>query len=92
MTGEAFKAKVYGRVQGVGFRYFVIYKAKEFGIAGYTKNLIDGSVEVYAEGEKLNLEMLLEALKAGPSMSRVDNVEVDWLQVEQNYQDFKIAY
>ncbi len=63
--------KIIGKVQGVGFRYFVYRTAKELGLSGYAKNLWDGSVEVVAEGPKRKIDILHSYLIQGPSMARV---------------------
>ena len=60
-----FYAKVYGRVQGVGYRYFVKEKAQNLDLFGYVKNLEDGTVEVLAQGREENLQKLIEELKMG---------------------------
>ena len=57
-------AWVYGRVQGVGFRYTTQYEAKKLGLTGYAKNLDDGSVEVVACGEEGQVEKLMQWLKS----------------------------
>ena len=64
-----------GRVQGVGFRYFVQKRAAELGVAGWARNLDDGRVEVYAVGAPKKLSDLAAALHAGPAMSDVRTVE-----------------
>jgi len=64
-----------GRVQGVGFRYFVQKRAAELGVAGWARNLDDGRVEVYAVGPPKKLSDLAAALHAGPAMSDVRTVE-----------------
>lgn len=69
------KYLVTGRVQGVGFRYFVLRQATSLGLAGWTRNLPNGAVEVVAKGEEASLMTLEEALVRGPSHSRVENVE-----------------
>ncbi len=66
---------VHGRVQGVGFRWFVARQATRLGLVGFARNLDDGSVEVVAQGEASALESLAEALRRGPSMARVSSVE-----------------
>src|SRR3970040_20488 len=58
-------ARVIGRVQGVGFRYFTERVAEEIGLAGYVMNRSDGSVEVMAEGGRSHLEQLLEPVEQG---------------------------
>jgi len=75
---DSFRAIVSGRVQGVGFRWFVQDRAEELGLRGTVCNRRDGSVEVQAAGERETLEQLLTLLRRGPSASRVDDVNVDW--------------
>jgi acylphosphatase len=67
-------ASVRGRVQGVGFRYFVLREADYLGLDGYVANERDGSVRVVAEGPTDVLDALLERLREGPPSSIVDRV------------------
>ena len=67
--------RVYGRVQGVGFRWFVREKARRWGLTGWVRNQPDGSVEVAASGLPENLEGLLRDIRKGPPGSRVDDVQ-----------------
>jgi acylphosphatase len=70
---------VRGRVQGVGFRDFVLTRARALGLNGYARNLPDGcSVEVVAEGPRSELERLLASLGEGPRSAVVQAVEVHW--------------
>jgi acylphosphatase len=86
---EALRALVRGRVQGVGFRAFVVWNARELGLTGYARNLSDGrSVEVIAEGPMSALETLLVALRAGPPMSHVERVDASWMTATGEYQGF----
>jgi acylphosphatase len=86
-------ATVYGRVQGVYFRYFVLTTARKLGLKGYVHNLGSGNaIEVQAEGEKLNLDRLLEQLKIGPTGARVRRVEIEWSDYSEQFIDFKIRY
>lgn len=64
-----------GRVQGVGFRWFVRNVAVRLGLVGFAENLPDGAVQVMAEGESSNLESLEAACRKGPPSSRVDSVD-----------------
>ena len=64
-----------GRVQGVGFRYFVQDKAMELGLRGFARNLEDGRVEVYATGPEEKLNELAAALHIGPRMADVRGVD-----------------
>jgi len=67
---------VRGRVQGVGFRWFVEREAHTLGIAGWVRNNHDGSVEVLAQGTRDQLAGLHGRLREGPRAARVDAVEV----------------
>ena len=66
---------VSGRVQGVGFRYFVVRKAEALGLAGWVRNLPDGSVEVLASGEGGPVDALEGRLWQGPPHAHVAGVE-----------------
>jgi acylphosphatase len=65
-----------GRVQGVGFRYFVEREADRQGLEGWVRNLKDGSVEVLVRGETQHVDALIARCRAGPPGSRVDEIEV----------------
>ena len=66
---------VSGRVQGVGYRDWVVRTAQRNGLTGYVRNLKDGRVEIFAAGEEGALQTLVEGCREGPSLARVDNVE-----------------
>ncbi|MGB9621320.1 MAG: acylphosphatase [Brevinematia bacterium] len=86
-------AIVSGRVQGVGFRYFVQRQAIKLGLKGWVKNREDGKVEVLAFGEEENINKLLTLLHQGPSMSFVEKVDYTKEKVNSTpYNDFFIAY
>jgi acylphosphatase len=70
-------ARVLGRVQGVGFRYFVMTAATELGLTGWVRNRRDGSVEVLAEGGVEQLKSLSRALKRGSRSSAVTEVKTN---------------
>ncbi len=72
---EACRYVVRGRVQGVGFRWFVEAEAHRLGIAGWVRNNADGSVEVLAMGAREQLAALRSRLRQGPRAARVDDVE-----------------
>jgi len=72
---EARRFLVRGRVQGVGFRWFVEREAHILGIAGWVRNNSDSSVEVLAMGTRDQLSGLRGRLHQGPRAARVDNVE-----------------
>ena len=87
---NAFTASIRGRVQGVGFRYFVERLAGELNLTGWVRNKPDGSVELLAKGEVSALERLLQRLEEGPIGSRVDKIDPQWLQEPQNFKGFEI--
>jgi acylphosphatase len=68
---------VRGRVQGVGFRWFVARTARKLGLTGHARNLPDGSVEVVASGEPAELEHLAQVMAHGPPGAVVAGVEVE---------------
>jgi acylphosphatase len=67
-----------GRVQGVGYRYFVQSRAGELGLGGSVQNLPNGSVCVEAEGPRAALLRLLSDLHSGPPAAVVERVDVEW--------------
>lgn len=89
-TKRRLVAEVMGRVQGVGFRYFVRTAATRLGITGWVRNDRDGSVLVEAEGPAIRLDQLLEALSHGPSLASVDDVKYNWHTPTGDYSDFTI--
>jgi acylphosphatase len=72
-------ATVVGRVQGVGFRYFVRREAVALALQGWVANTADGSVRCVAEGPRDRLELLLGRLRAGPPAAIVDRVIEAWM-------------
>ena len=76
--------RVRGRVQGVGFRYFVYRAALELGLTGYVKNLDDGRVEVYAAGPENKLSELARRLWKGPSHADVRGVDEEEAPLERS--------
>ena len=82
-----------GGVQGVGFRFFAVRAAQRYGLAGYTRNLRDGRVEVYAIGEPDQLAGLRQELERGPRGARVSGVEEEETGILPRYADgFSIEY
>jgi acylphosphatase len=71
----AYRYRVEGRVQGVGYRYFVQREADALKVTGFVRNMPDGSVEVVAEGAEGALATLEARLREGPSFARVASVE-----------------
>jgi acylphosphatase len=86
-------ATVRGRVQGVGFRDYVLNRARFLAVSGYVRNTADGrSLEVVAEGARPELEQLLEYLREGPRLSRVDAVDAGWGEPTGAYDGFGVGY
>lgn len=83
-------ARVSGRVQGVGYRFFVRREAAARGLRGFVRNLMDGRVEVVAEGPRPDLDALLAALERGPSAAEIDSVDVAWDSADGAYSSFGI--
>ena len=79
-------------VQGVFFRSETRRIAKGLGLKGWVRNLRDGRVEVVAEGEKNNIDSLIEFLKKGTSAARVDNVDVKIEDYKGQFEDFTVKY
>ncbi|OGN99869.1 MAG: hypothetical protein A2Y58_02055 [Chloroflexi bacterium RBG_13_51_52] len=86
------QATVRGRVQGVFFRASVEERAIQLKLTGYVRNQSGGVVEVKAEGEKTNLEKLVEYIKVGPPAARVKDVVTTWGEYSGNFSSFRIRF
>lgn len=87
---EAKRYLVRGRVQGVGFRWFVEREAHMLGIAGWVRNNHDGTVEVLAQGSREQLSGLHSRLREGPRAARVDSVDVVVAEPTAGLSSFRI--
>ncbi len=91
MTKQHLHATVHGRVQMVGFRYYVLGHAERLGLTGWVRNGADGqTVEVIAEGDEAALEELETALRRGPPGAVVESVESDRTAETQGLSDFTV--
>ena len=81
---------VSGRVQGVFFRSFVKKTADRLGVAGWVKNLEDGTVEVSAQAEKEVLEDFIDYVRKGPLIAKVRDVDIQWSVVKEPLVQFHI--
>jgi len=79
-----------GRVQGVGFRYFVRQKALEMQISGWVKNTSDGKLEIEAEGENQNLDAFIEWMRIGPSRAIIRSFSNSEITPIRNFTNFII--
>jgi len=84
-------AVITGVVQGVNFRYHTRRAARSLGLTGWVRNRADGTVEVTAEGPRPQLQALLDYLRKGPQMARVDRVAVTWTQATSTFTTFEIV-
>ncbi len=87
---QRFEATVRGTVQGVGFRWFVVRRASDLRLTGWTSNEVDGSVRVVAEGSASALDQLEVQLRNGPAGAHVTNVEVHRAPATGEFSSFGI--
>jgi acylphosphatase len=84
------QASVYGRVQGVGFRFFTQREAEGLGLTGWVANRRDRSVEVVAEGPRAALERFLQTLRRGPASAQVTRVQHEFLSATHEFDEFRV--
>lgn len=82
---------VYGRVQGVAFRWYAQTRAQQLGVTGWVRNRPDGSVRMIAEGERGALEVLVDWAASGPTHARVERRDVHWCDATGTLVDFEIV-
>jgi acylphosphatase len=83
---------VTGVVQGVGYRFFVLDLGTRLGLAGYARNLVDGSVEVVAQGEADAVASLVEELRVGPRAAHVSGLDVEAIENPPDLGPFEIRF
>lgn len=82
---------VKGRVQGVGFRAYVEYCARQIGgLTGWVRNVGYDTVEAVAEGQRSDVENLIQMMKSGPRSARVDESKVEWETVTGEFKEFGV--
>ncbi|MBK9290190.1 MAG: acylphosphatase [Bacteroidetes bacterium] len=79
MSTKAVALRIYGRVQGVGFRYYTERQARSLGVSGFVQNKPDGSVYAEAEGEPGAVDAFVEWCRRGPQWARVTKMEISEL-------------
>jgi acylphosphatase len=89
-NAERLDATVRGRVQGVGFRYFVLREAMDLDLTGWVANGVDSTLRCVAEGPRAQLEALLHLLEAGPPSARIDRVDAIWGAARDGFRSFEI--
>ena len=77
----------YGRVQGVGFRYYSVYKARQLGLTGWVRNLYNGSVEMEVQGELSGIERMIQEIEMG-SFIQIENYQMEDLPVDESEWSF----
>lgn len=93
MSMKRMTACARGRVQGVGYRYFVTGCARETGVLGYVRNMEDGSVEVVAEGSETVLqEFVRQLLAPGDPAISIDDFQVAWSEPTGEFSGFRIRW
>ncbi len=83
---------VSGRVQGVFFRDHTRRWATTLGLTGWVKNLLDGRVEILAEGDRENIQELYRLVQKGPPSSNVDGAVLEWQEYRGEFKDFRVAW
>ena len=86
------KLLIKGLVQGVFFRYSTSVEAKKVGVTGWVRNVPGGDVEALVEGDRGNVQRLIDWCHVGPPASRVDKVTVEWEEYRGEFSDFSISY
>lgn len=89
---ETRRCIVRGRVQGVGFRWFVVRNAEELGVTGTVRNRSDGTVEAVLQSDsETALESMIERIRMGPSSARVEDVAVEAVEADRDFETMSIA-
>lgn len=83
---------VSGRVQGIGFRFFVSAVARGKKLRGFVRNLEDGRVEIMLQGEREKIEEALNIIKSKHPLAKIKEFQVSWVETEEKFEDFKIIY
>ena len=83
---------VSGRVQGVGFRYFVQIIGNKLKLKGFVRNQSNGNVEIEAEGPEENLKKFLKEVKEGNGFSKISDICIKSIKIKENEKNFSITY
>ena len=85
-------AIITGKVQGVFFRVETKHAAEGFGVSGWVRNKMDGSVEAVIEGEKADVKAMLAWCQTGPPHARVSNADITWQGYTGEFETFDVTY
>ncbi len=86
----AARLRIEGRVQGVGYSFFAEDAAQSLELQGWVRNTPEGHVESHVEGPREPIEEFIERLRKGPTMARVERIDVEWLAPTGSYSGFSI--
>ncbi|MCF8110648.1 MAG: acylphosphatase [Desulfobacteraceae bacterium] len=93
MAGKkAVRAIINGRVQGVNYRMATSMAADRYGVGGWVRNVPDGTVEAYIEGDAQNVDAMLDWCRKGPPAASVTDVRVNEEEYTGKYSDFTVRY
>jgi acylphosphatase len=81
-----------GRVQGVGYRAFVVRTAGVFNLGGWVRNLPDRSVEAVFEGDRPSIEAALKRLQEGPPAAMVSSIDINWTDQPEGFTRFDVRF
>ena len=89
---KTYRVVLFGRVQGVGFRYFVESIASKYDISGYVRNTFDRKVEIVCQGEEEDLKQFIDDIKKGPAFSVVTDIKIEKIKDSKKYSIFDIKF
>jgi len=92
MSEKAYRVKVTGRVQRIGYRRFVLEIAQELGVSGYVRNEADGSISVFAQGERRLVEQFLEKIRGPPRPVVVEGFEAEAAKLNPKVKFFNVRF
>lgn len=89
---KTFHYVISGRVQGVAFRHYTVQEAEKWGISGTVKNMANGGVEVYAQGDEVEIARFESFLRTGPRSASVERVKREILDRDIVFKGFDIEW
>lgn len=87
---KAYKVKIEGDVQGVGYRYSATGVAQKLGLSGWVKNDLDGGVLAVIQGDEESCNQFIEWAHEGPPMAEVEKVEVEEIEIDENLKGLQV--